>query len=78
LEKKGKRKRERGNDKAQIKFSLKFFDNMNGTILQINNNGETYGNCMFVFNFTHEQFNMTTLVKLFFVMKISINGFYNV
>jgi hypothetical protein len=46
LEKKGKRKREKGNDKAKIKFALKFFDNMNGTRLQINNDGETYGNCM--------------------------------
>jgi hypothetical protein len=65
LEKKGKMKKERSNDKAKIKCVLKNFDNMNGTRLQINNNGETYGNCMFVLNFTHEQFYMTTLVKLF-------------
>jgi hypothetical protein len=40
LEKKGKRKRERGNDKPKINFAFKIFDNMNGTRLQINNNGE--------------------------------------
>jgi hypothetical protein len=36
---------------------------MNGTRLQINDNGETYGNCMFVLNFTHEQFYMKWVLQ---------------